>query len=108
MTWSLLTIGPALVFAVMAGLAVWAWRGRRVDDHPVCRKCGFDLFGRPAGAAAVCAECGADLSRRRAMRVGNRVRRRRLMALAIPLLLAAGGWLGLLGWGTARHTDWNR
>src|SRR5688500_20118731 len=36
-------------------------RGKRVDDHPLCRRCGLDLFGLPEGATK-CSECGADLS----------------------------------------------
>ena len=48
--------------------------GRRTDDHPVCRRCGFDLIGLPEGSA-ICSECGADLKRNRAIRHGHRKRR---------------------------------
>ena len=39
-------------------------RGRRVGAHPVCGKCGFDLFGLPADQAK-CPECGNDEFSRR-------------------------------------------
>ncbi|HYO10382.1 MAG TPA: hypothetical protein VER17_15540 [Tepidisphaeraceae bacterium] len=61
----------AYALAVATGalvLLVLGMRGRRVDDHPVCRRCGFDLVG-PPGGTATCSECGADLvDRRRAVR----------------------------------------
>ena len=59
---------------VAAGLVWYGLAGRAVDDHPVCRTCGFDLFNRPAGQTA-CPECGADLNGPRAVRTGNRRRR---------------------------------
>jgi hypothetical protein len=102
-----LLVLPAAALLVSAGLLVHALRGRRVDDHPVCRKCGFDLFGKPTGSS-ICSECGADLTRPRATRVGRRERRRRVIAVALPVLLLCTAWLGLLGWGAARGTDWNR
>jgi hypothetical protein len=82
-------------------------RGRRVNDHPLCRRCGFDLFGKPA-ESIVCSECGADLGHRRAVRVGQRERRRWLLQVAGPMLAISVGWSGLLGWDAARRTDWNR
>ncbi len=37
---------PLLFFAVAGVVAlVLGLRGRRIDDHPICRKCGFDLVG---------------------------------------------------------------
>src|SRR5688500_20138720 len=61
-------------------------RGKRVDDHPLCRRCGFDLFGLPEGATE-CSECGADLSVRwKAVRIGNRHRRGGLDAGGARLL----------------------
>ena len=54
---------PAVVAAASAVVLVVGWRGRRVNRHPICRRCEFDLFGRPAEATR-CAECGADLRRR--------------------------------------------
>lgn len=99
--------GPAAVVGVLAAAVLaWAWRGRRVDDHPLCRRCGFDQFGRPGGC--VCTECGADLTRRRALRIGHRQKRRRLIGAVLPLLIVCGAWIGAVGWGRARGVDWNR
>src|SRR5918993_5786284 len=78
-----LLIVPAAAAVAATGLLIFALRGRRVDDHPVCRKCGFDLVGKPADATR-CSECGADLSRRRAVRVGWRETRRGVAWLAGP------------------------
>ena len=77
------TLWPIAVppVALVAGvLILWlGLRGRRVDDHPVCRKCGRDLTGVESPR---CPECGQPADR---PRVGNRERR--------PILLAAGGTL---------------
>lgn len=64
----------ALLLLLIAGVVLlgWAWRGRRVDDHPVCRKCRFDLYGLPEPEA--CPECGAALGGAGAVRIGNRRR----------------------------------
>ena len=78
-------------------LLVLGWRGRRVNDHPLCRRCGFDLFGRPAGST-VCSECGADLSRRRAIRVGARRRLRGVVAASLLLLVPSVACVGVLVW----------
>lgn len=98
---------PSIALLCALALTAFALRGRRVDHHPVCRRCGFDLFGKPPGSTA-CAECGADLNRRRAVRVGNRERRRGLAWVAASVLLLSLGWLGAVGWREARRTDWNR
>ncbi|MDB5353693.1 MAG: hypothetical protein JWN24_146 [Phycisphaerales bacterium] len=92
---SILGIG-ALLLVSLALLALGI-RGRRTDDHPVCRRCGFDLFGKPPESTR-CSECGADLNRRRAVRLGNRARRPLVILLALPLLLAVACSLGTLRW----------
>src|SRR5262245_59946777 len=79
-------------------------RGRRVDDHPVCRKCGFDLFGRPA-ESKVCSECGADLSQRRATRMGNRRKRRGLVGMGWVILVMCAMWFGAFGWIAVKGVD---
>ena len=89
-----------LAAAAMLGsaLMVLGLRGRRVDDHPICRKCRFDLVGLYPGVG-VCPECGTrvravadDASSRRvrkAIRVGNRRRRRApIVAGAVTLLVS--------------------
>jgi hypothetical protein len=87
-TWILVT-GVALL---IAGL-----RGRRVDDHPLCRRCGYDLVGNPS--AEICTECGADLHRHNSVRIGHRRRRRALLAaglvMTVPMLVLGGG-LGVM------------
>lgn len=96
---SLVLLGVALTL-LGALLAIMGRRGRRIDDHPLCRKCGYDLTGRPETSDR-CAECGAELSARRAIRVGNRLPSRRLFwgglsLTAISLLLCAAlSWLWL-------------
>lgn len=95
---------PASLFALLLFALVRSLRRQRVDDHPVCRRCGFDLTGRPVGSS-VCSECGSDLNRRRAIRLGNRVRRWRVARwVAVPLLLT-GAWLGRSGWVASRGMD---
>ena len=60
-----------LLFPLGLALLLLGVRGRRIDDHPICRRCGFDLFGLPAGSER-CSECGAEVRRRRAIRIGRR------------------------------------
>jgi hypothetical protein len=72
-------ISCGLLFLVGLILLILGLRGRRVDDHPICRKCGFDLFGKPEGST-ICSECSADLTYphaipRPAVRRGDALRR---------------------------------
>ena len=94
----------AAMLAFGLSLLAAGLRGRRTDDHPLCRRCAYDLTGRVATAAA-CSECGADLSRRRAVRVGHRVRRRRLLAGGAVLVVPAVATLCVVGWVRARGID---
>src|SRR5437762_1185999 len=89
---------------LLAGL-----RGRRIDDHPVCRRCRFDLIGvYPSSAAmARCPECGADLGHRRAVRIGQRRRRKLAVSLGVGLLLAVSGVGAVLGWSAAKGPAMN-
>ena len=90
------------MLAVSALLVLIGFRGRRVNDHPLCRHCGFDLFGKPS-ESTVCSECGADLGRRRATQVGQRRRRGRVLAVAVPVMLLSAAWSGWDGWRQARR-----
>jgi hypothetical protein len=61
----------AVAFTMLgAALLISGWRGERIDDHPLCRKCGFDLVGKPPDAIR-CPECGTD-SATRLPRKGHR------------------------------------
>ena len=89
----------ALLIAAFFGpliLFVWAWRGRRIDDHPCCRPCGFDLIGS-GEAPSQCPECGQRLTTRQ-IRIGHRERRRGVLTfagivlVAMTLLVAASAW----------------
>ncbi|MCC6679039.1 MAG: hypothetical protein IT436_18085 [Phycisphaerales bacterium] len=81
---------PLLFFAVAGLMAlVLGLRGRKIDDHPICRKCRFDLVGVWPGAEK-CPECGAEIADARARRVGNRRRSGRLITVG-AVLAAIGG-----------------
>lgn len=101
---TLLALAVCVLLVTGIGLLAVGRRGRRVDDHPVCRRCRFDLFGAPAGSIR-CPECGADVSARRAVRIGNRVPHRRLVAVAIPLLAVALTPVAFMAWVAARGAD---
>ena len=91
-----LWIIPAVALLIGAGLLRVGLRGRRVDDHPICRRCGFDLFGRPEGSN-ICSECGGDLTKRHAIRAGRHVRRGGMIAigaLMLAITLTLGGGAG--------------
>ncbi|MBA2301706.1 MAG: hypothetical protein H0W08_03650, partial [Acidobacteria bacterium] len=86
-------MNPSVIIAAIVGSLIAAvallrrgWTGRVVDDHPICRACGFDLFNRPPDQI-VCPECGVDLKSARAIRIGNRQRRQGLFYSGLTLLL---------------------
>ncbi|MDQ3439720.1 MAG: hypothetical protein M3478_05160 [Planctomycetota bacterium] len=103
-----------LVITVLSGLLVLGLlllrrglRGRRVGDHPVCGKCGFDLFGLPDDQAR-CPECGSDLRAHGAVQTGHRERRMRLVYAGAAVLVLFALILGTEGGKTFRQIDWQQ
>lgn len=62
----------AAVATVGATLLACGLRGWRVDDHPLCRRFGYDLHA--ITQPAKCPECGGNLNLRRAIILGNAAR----------------------------------
>jgi hypothetical protein len=111
--------GGAISIALILGggllLAGWlvrkGLRGRRVGDHPFCRHCGFDLFGRPA-SSKVCNECGSSLENESAaIAIGTHERRMVPLAIGLFLFIVLGASitpsLGR-GYRWASTKDWSR
>src|SRR6185436_1292474 len=95
---------PLAILATIAILGLFlSLRGRRIDDHPVCRRCKFDLIGLPH---TICPECGAKLDAPNSIRTGNRRRYRRLAILSICLLLISLAGSGLMFSGNTKKIDW--
>jgi hypothetical protein len=83
-------MNPTLLISILALLLisglliVLGRRGRKINDHPQCTWCGFDLDGvYPAGVT--CPECGAGLKRAGAIRQGVRKRMPALVGLGVTL-----------------------
>jgi len=97
----------ALAILTCVGVALFAlgWRGRRVNDHPICRKCGFDLVGATDDAER-CPECGRDLGRRRAVLIGARRRRKGSVYTGMCLLAVSIVGAGALVWSKHTGFDW--
>jgi len=94
----------------VAGLAMVAIGlvGKRLDDHPICRRCKFDLVGVYGGEGAEqkCPECGSILSAQR-VRIGRRKRRAGFVAVGALLLTIPAGIGGAFSWGAVSGFDWN-
>jgi hypothetical protein len=72
-------------------------RGRKINNHPQCTWCGFDLVGVYPGAVT-CPECGAGLARthgQKPVRQGVRIRQPIIIATGLALVLIAAAPLGL-------------
>jgi hypothetical protein len=70
---STIVVGYCVLMA-LAGMSVVALGVRRTrgENHPRCRTCGFDLFGKPP-SSTLCGACGSDLTDVRAVvRSGGR------------------------------------
>ncbi len=105
----LLYAGISLLCSVVAFIAWrWAKRGRRIDLHPICRKCGYDMYGRDLDELPDCPECGTQIWSRKQLRLGNRKPNKVLSTAALGVtllaLIASIGFTTL--WG--RDYDWNR
>ncbi|MBN1513574.1 MAG: hypothetical protein JXB13_16280 [Phycisphaerae bacterium] len=70
-------------------LLVRGVRGRRVGDHPLCARCGYDLFGSTP-ETTTCPECGADRTQPGAVRIGRLQRRRGSIIAGVILLVPVG------------------
>ena len=96
--------GAFCAFVGTINLAL-GWRGPRVDDHPRCRRCRYDLSG--IDVPNTCPECGRALTRRRAIRVGRRRRRPVWLGLGVLSLLTGLSVFGYIGFHYARSVDWD-
>jgi hypothetical protein len=101
MIWA--AIAAAVLGVALIGLGI---HGRRIGDHPTCRRCGFDLSGAYPGRA-VCPECGTNLAGLAAMRIGTRRRRRAVLAVGGTFFVGAAAVGGARAWGSATGFDWN-
>jgi predicted RNA-binding Zn-ribbon protein involved in translation (DUF1610 family) len=105
----LLYAGISLLCFIAAFIAWrWARRGKRIDRHPICRKCGYDMFGRDLAELPDCPECGTQIYARKHLRLGNREPRKAVgwiaLSLGVVALLASIGFTSR--W--AQTYDWNR
>src|SRR5665213_1994412 len=107
---AVLMMKPAMIGAlgvVSAIVLLIARRRRLVDDHLHCRKCGFNLFMKPAETTR-CPECGASLDRKRAVRIGLRQSRSRLLGMSVFMLALCSAVSGVRGYRAAKETNWNQ
>lgn len=104
---------PTVVFLLLglfvtgALLALLGFRGRRINDHPICRGCQFDLLGIYP-EVVTCPECGAGLKREHAVRIGARHRSIPLALLGLFLFLAPTVPIGIVGYAALTGTDVNK
>jgi hypothetical protein len=100
-----LLLFPILLAALGLFVVVRGVRGRVVDDHPLCRACGFDLIGLPV-EVRTCSECGVDVSSPRAIRIGHRRRRPGMALLGLSLMAPTLIGAALLAWMKIGDVKW--
>lgn len=99
-----------LILLLLAGAALLAFglRGQRINNHPHCRRCRFDLSGIDIDKAdAKCPECGGELAGRRTVRIGARRRRPRLIGTGALAMAVALFILAVTAWPIAAGYNWN-
>lgn len=101
----LITLLAALVAGIL--LAILGWRGQRLNDHPVCSWCHFDLDG-VYPESVTCPECGAGLKRENAVRIGVRQRRPVVMLAGILMALTSLVPFGVVGYAAITGGDINK
>lgn len=101
-----LLLGLLGSIALGAVLVVIGLRGRRINDHPICRFCGFDLEGVVPGGVT-CPECGAGLKRERAVRIGQRRRRPVVIAVGSAAALLPASLIGVVLFATLTGAELN-
>ncbi len=77
-----------LLVAMIVGvvLVVVGLKGRRINDHPVCKQCHFDLLGTYP-EVVTCPECGAGLKRDNAVVQGARKKMPAVVTVGALLVL---------------------
>src|SRR5690348_885005 len=96
MVWLLASLAIPITISVVAAAVVYrSLKGRRVDNHPLCRRCGFDLIGT-FPSSNICPECGRDVSSARSRRQGHRVRRHGLAIMSSLVFMFSVIWLAAI------------
>ncbi|MBX3358694.1 MAG: hypothetical protein KF745_09720 [Phycisphaeraceae bacterium] len=104
---------PNLFFALLGSFfvgilcIVFGRRGYRINDHPICRQCAFDLQGIYP-PAITCPECGAGLKREGFIRIGARKRLVPLLVIGGVLVLVPLAPLSMLVYASTTGTDINK
>ena len=88
---------------MVVGLITWriARRGRLINSHPSCRRCGFDVVG--LAFPTRCPECGVDIASLADVRAGTFGTRPVLRAIGIAVLLIGVAGTGYFGVVALRH-----
>lgn len=85
---------PPIFLAIYFVVIFLGLRRKRIDDHPVCRKCRYDLTGTPE-PRRTCPECGRDISYPKAILIGNRRRRPVMLTLAAAMTMLPIVWIAI-------------
>lgn len=98
----------ALLGSVLLGLVLLliGLRGKRLNAHPICALCRFDLEGTYP-QSITCPECGAGLRRRKGVRIGARRKRWITLSAGVLLILLPAGLLGTVLYAVLTGADLN-
>ncbi len=99
-----------MIAAVSCSVGVVAlvigWHGRRVNDHPICRRCRFDLFGLDRTVKQKCPECGSDVSQSGQVVIGQRAKHKFTVIIALGILTVAAALTAVNLVPIVRSLDW--